>query len=224
MKNTLKALFAIATIGATSIASALTIPSSGTVKIDNTAFDGGSNPGMQGGEFKATIQETGHVFYTFCLERDVTIYTNQVYSYSISNATDGAVPDVLSQGSAYLYNLFVKGQLYPRLQDGDTGSHDQNAGFMQAALWYLEDESFAGWSASRYDTWVTNNPFLSLVATVFAGAEKDDYTGGKIAVMNTFDANGNKMQDQIVYVPDSGSTLVLLGLVVSGLAVLRRRR
>lgn len=222
LKSTLLAALAVASV---TVASALTIPSTGQVKLTNTPYDGGPNPGFQGGEFGATIIGTGDTFYTFCMERNEGILTGQVYNYELSNATDYENPDdVLSKGSAYLYTKFVKGQLYTRLQDGDTGLHDLWAGYLQIALWYLEDEDFSDFSAGGVAFWITNNPFLNDAIGVFGAAVKDDYTEGKVAIMNIFDLSGNPLQSQIVYVPDSGTTLALLGLALAGFAVIRRRR
>lgn len=52
----------------------------------------------------------------------------------------------------------------------------------------------------------------------------DNYTGSAVRVMN-LTKNGNRHQDQLVYmdVPDTGATLSLLVLGLVGLAAARRR-
>lgn len=216
MKNTFKAMLAVAALGIASTVSAISIPSTGTVKISNTPYDGGQNPGLQGGEYKAEIAGFD-AFYTFCVERDSTINTGQSYSYSLSMVKDED-GGPLTKGTAYLYKKFVQGTLYPRLEDGDTGLHDMYAGQLQAAIWYLGGQVGAGFK------YIAGNPFLAMVASEFGGAEFDAASADMgVRVMNLFDANGNQIQDVIVYVPDSGMTLALLGLGVSAIALVRRR-
>ena len=230
MKNSLKSLVAVAALGLVSVANAAMIPASGTIYLENTPYDGG----LDGGEFKGTISGFGDI-YTFCLELNQQIALPGTYKFTSSNAVDSN-GDVISKGTAYLYQGFVAGSLFDRngtlgntsaggdKTDVSTNSHDFNAGLLQAALWFLEDEVDGGWDKAA--TFLTGNPFIAAAINKFgslAGA-KADYTGDKVAVLNVKTLGGSKRQDVIISVPDSGATLALLGFGLTVLAIVRRRR
>lgn len=186
---------------------------------------------QRGGEFRAVTDANG-TFYTFCLERYVTVGFTETYTYDISDRAmganvdnhdpfgAGAAGDPISQGTAYLYELFSKGTLAD--SDG-TGSywdrHDLNAGLLQRAFWTLEDERDYG-----------ANPYLAIVTDIF-GAEGAyaSYTGNAVRVMNLWGQNGKDIQSQLIYVsgdepvnvPDAGATLLLMGIGLGCLTVTR---
>lgn len=223
MNKIAKSLLAIAALGAASLANAALIPSSGSVTVENTPYDGGNGSfNIGGGEFEATVAGYGS-FYTFCVEIKEAIVLPDTYDYSLSSSVDSQV-DNISKGTAYLYEKFVKGGLYARTLDA---AHDEAAGFLQAAIWMLEDEDFSSLSglaiAKFFD--VATNPFIGQVVSAFgtlADAKMDDDLG-KVKVMNLTQGSA-QFQDILVYVPDSGTTLALLGLALGGIAVARRRR
>lgn len=212
MKNTVKSLFAVAALGAASLVNAAILPSTGSVVMENTNFDGVTNIG--GGEFKATVAGFG-TFYTFCMEYSEHISLPGTYDYSLSSSVDSHVDNV-SKGTAFLYELFVKGGLYARTLNA---AHDLAAGQLQAAIWLLEDEVASGFK------YTVGNPFINLVVSQFgslANAKADD-NQGRVQVMN-LTIGQTHYQDVLVYVPDSGATLALLGLGLTGIAIARRRR
>lgn len=212
MKNTIKTLLVAAALGGASIANAVSIPTTGTVHLENTAFDGD----LIGGEFEAQIIPGGDIFYTFCVEKEVHLNLPGTYSYALSNATDALPNDPISAGTAYLYEKFINGSLYSRDLDAQ---HDINAGLLQVAIWYLEDE------VNQYFTGVAGNIYLTDAYAEFvneAGAKAND-TKGTVKIMN-ITIGAEKYQDVLVYVPDSGTTLALLGLALAGLAIGRRQR
>lgn len=218
MKNTFKAItIGVALIGAISVAGAITYPSSGTVTISNTDYDGGSNPGLQGGEFGADI--TGYDrFYTFCIEYSQYMDLGSTYSYSLSLAAD-STNNTISKGTAYLFAKFAKGSLYARSLDGDTGTHDQNAGYLQKAVWYLEDNVGPNYSD------IGSNPFVTMVTGIYGtleAAKADASVDMGVRVMN-LTIGETSYQDVLIYVPDSGTTLGLLGFCLTVLAIVRRR-
>ncbi len=212
MKNTLKLIIAASVLGLSSVAQATILPSSGTVSIVGTNYDGVTNIG--GGEFEAKIAGFG-TFYTFCMEHEESIGLPGVYDYKLSSSVDSH-PDNVSKGTAYLYELFVKGDLYARTLNA---AHDLNAGYLQAAIWLLEDEVTYGF------TYTVGNPYLQMVASKFGSlaAGRVDDNMGRVQVLN-LTLDGVRQQDVLVYVPDSGTTLALFGLGLSCLALIGRKR
>lgn len=198
-----------------------------TVILFDTPFDGG----MPGGEFTAVTTNIGS-FTTFCLEYASPVRTGVPYTYSISNAavTGGLnhvnTPgyDVLSQGTAHLYTL-----LHLNLLGGYAATsalHKLNAGYLQEAFWALEDE----WTFAKAGG--LTNPYLALAIAKFGSfaSAQQDYTGTEVRVMNIDKLpnvpdglSGVHRQDQLVYVPDGGATIALLGLSLLAVAALRMR-
>ncbi len=224
MKLAIKSLLAVAALGAASLSNAALIPASGKVTIQDTTFDGGSGTlNIGGGEFQANI--AGYApFYTFCLEIEEDIDFGVEFDYTLSNAADSQ-GDRISKGTAMLFELFTKGKLYDRSLDA---AHEESAGYLQAAIWVLENEVFGphvSVTASAKFFNVATNPYLNKAIAAFgslANAQMDDDLG-KVKAMNLTIGN-TQYQDVLVYVPDSGATLALLGLGLVGLAAVRRRR
>lgn len=164
-------------------------------------------------------------FGTFCLEKNEYFNTNQDYDVVFN---DGAVmggqggnivdgKDIISKGTAHLYQLFVLGTL-SELTYGSSAS----SASLQNMIWFLEGE---------ITTIAAANPFIVPLEALFTTLDnaKVDYTGNAVGVMNLTQVNDagaviNK-QDQLVYlgVPDGGLTVSLLGLALTGLAIVRRR-
>ncbi|HWA29290.1 MAG TPA: VPDSG-CTERM sorting domain-containing protein [Lacunisphaera sp.] len=210
-----------------------------SVVLTDTANDGNLN----GGEFLAT--STAGTFLTFCLERTVTVNMSTPYTFTIDSRAltggndqhdpsgPGPAGDPLSAGTAWLYTQFILGTLVDTDGSGlygDAGTHaglsarDYNAGVLQTAIWILEDEI----DASNYDSnpYFLNNEYINLLtdSSHFGSlaAAQATYTGDRVKVMNIWEGLVDK-QSQLIYVPDTGMTVVLLGLGLVSLAIFRRR-
>lgn len=188
-----------------------------------TFSDGPGSTG--GGEFNVVTSDNGS-FITFCLEYNETIAMNTTYNYVVSQAaknggSGGGVngQDPLSKATAWLYLQFLGGTLLDinhgtgNLTPGNYYDHAENdANALQKAIWYLEGESQG-----------VNNAYAQLaIAQAGSGDNNGFYNVG---VMNITDRNGNRKQDQLVRinVPDGGTTLVFLGMAMTGLAAANRR-
>jgi hypothetical protein len=191
-----------------------------------------------GGEFNAVTIGLGS-FATFCIEAHE--YIGQPpggpYTYTINTGTvsgglgidaidphTGLSMDNISLGTAWLYSQFRAGAL---TLDAGTGSYFDanrlaNAGELQNAIWFLEDEGGQ------------NNGYVVLAETVLGKTEaqiKADSGGAYgVVALNLFDANGNLAQDQLAIAPGSNpvipepSTMALMALGMGALGLARRRR
>ena len=168
-------------------------------------------------------------FQTFCLEENE--YIQQGYTYNFGALSDSAMqggvggpsPDPISIGTAWLYSQFATGALAGYAWSG--ADRKTSAGDLQNAIWWLENEGGA------------KNSFV-LAAEAALG--KDDTTVRDDAGTNNFGVSvlnlqnvagagcasgysGPNCQSQLVYVPDGGATLMLLGGALVGLGALRRK-
>jgi len=185
---------------------------------------------------KAT-SDGGSRFWTFCLESQVRFQGDRTYHAEVSSSTDSVIGgrDMLSKGTAYLYEQFALGMLDTLLQDGF--AYDLSGGTrLQKMIWWLEGETEGFQDAGMW----------SLLGTTLGNTTLEDYSGSAVKVLNltkyegaggdTLDASfGTLRQDQLVYwgrpqaniptpkpVPDGGTTLLLLGSAMGGLGLLRR--
>jgi hypothetical protein len=192
----------------------------------------------EGGEFNAVTTGLGS-FATFCIEAHEYIGQppSGPYTYTINTGTvsgglgadaidshTGLSMDNISLGTAWLYSQFRAGAL---TLDTGTGSYFDanrlaNAGELQNAIWYLEDEGGQ------------NNGYVALTETVLGKTEaqiKADSNGTYgVVALNLFDANGNLAQDQLAIAPGSipvipePSTVALMTLGIGALGLARRRK
>jgi hypothetical protein len=218
----LNTLIRSALIGAALTASSLF---ANTVVLTSTGFNG--NPNAGAGEFLAQTSHHGD-FLTFCMEYSVQITLGATYSYTIDNVVLNQ-GDALSKGSAHLYVKFLNGTLSgPAAGSGANGTylgltdyrHDVNAGLLQKAFWMLENEI-------AYDS---TNYYIALVEGIFgsqAAAMKNVGTNSSVKVLNVWGTNARggqvDKQSQLIMVPDSGMTALLLGLGLLSLAAFRRK-
>jgi hypothetical protein len=171
----------------------------------------------------ANVGSGGTGFETFCVEYNEHFNPGHTYTYAISNAAllggNGGPSDPLSKGSAWLYSNFAHDTSF----DGFvTYLHtNTDAGLLQTALWWLENEN-----GLSYDPL---NKFEVAVVAKFGSdvnAMADNaHFGYSVGVLNLWinpDFTGF-VQDQLVLVPDSGTTVMLLGLALVGLFAAGRK-
>jgi hypothetical protein len=169
-------------------------------------------------------------FETFCIEYNEHFSPGAAYNVQISpGAIKGGKTDtdLISVGTAYIYSLFATGQLHNAVAAYNY-NNTASAGQLQNAFWFLEGEGIA-------------NPgiFNALLAAEFgndptawksdgvANASGNYVTAASygVSALNMGSAPTFPNQDQLVFqrVPDGGTTVVLLGLAMGGLALLKRR-
>ena len=204
------------------VAAAMAAPSAFAVSTV-TLSDGPGNTG--GGEFNATTSANGN-FVTFCLEYSEHIQMGVQYYYQLSTATT-ANNDPISLATAWLYNQFLNGTLAGYDYTPDIGSevgHRNSANALQRAIWFLEDETGGnGYGNSAY-------VLAALLATGVDGKTTAANGAYGVKVMNMWQNydpitgfySGAK-QDQIIRVPDGGTTLALLGMSMGFVAFASRR-
>jgi len=181
--------------------------------------DGPGNTG--GGEFNAVTSDHGS-FATFCMEYNEHIQMGVTYYYEVSTAAKyngNGTTDPISMATAWLYNEFLNGTLSG--YTGDTASANK----LQRALWYLEGE--AGGSTQT----AANNSFLAAALGALGAIAMNNANGAYgVHVMNLWSSynaatgvySGAK-QDQLIRVPDGGTTLALLGMSMGLVAFATRR-
>ncbi|MDM7995940.1 MAG: hypothetical protein QUT30_09690 [Acidobacteriota bacterium] len=190
-----------------------------------------------GGEFNITALSTdfsGYVnnyaavaknnggFETFCLETNEYVdipknYFASIDAYAIQGGSGGPKPDPISVGTAWLYQQFALGTLtgYNYTPGVDRAS---SALLLQQTIWYLEQESVVA---------PASNPFYDAVLAKFTtlALARADYKGSSVAVLNLYADSAHTIhkQSQLIYLPDGGASVLLLGLGIGSLALLSRK-
>lgn len=170
-----------------------------------------------------TMANVGHGmgFETFCLEYNEHFTPGGTYNYSISQAAiHGGVPggsDPLSLGTAWLYLNFAEGNL-TGYDFTNAANRTTNAGQLQNTIWWLEGEQGDPGNGNSF-----RNLVLAQFGGIAANAMADNNGFYGVAVLNLYYLDGTLAQDQLVLVPDSGTTAVLLGVGLLGLFLFHRK-
>lgn len=165
-------------------------------------------------------------FASFCIEENEVLYQHGVYNAVLNSFADSGGSgrndlsfmegDVISQGTAFLYERFALGTLAEVVPGFNYGKNSITA--LQETIWWLEHEMEHG-----------KNHYAALLDAQFGSSEnaRENYTGSAVKVLNLTEVvNGQtvKRQDQLIYTaPDGGATVALLGLSLGGIALLRRK-
>ncbi len=164
----------------------------------------------------------GTYFGTFCIEKNEyfsnggtydVVLNNKAISGGVSSPTAGY--DVISKGTAFLYTQFATGMLSASYYGSAA-----NAAKLQDLIWWLEGEQ-TSWGAGTY-----NSLLLAEFGANWQVDARADYTGSAVKVMNLTSNQGRTQnQDQLVYVgvPDGGTTAMMLGLGLLGIALANRK-
>lgn len=190
----------------------------------------GANPPTpsNGGYVLGITALTSSSFQTFCLETNEFFSPGGTYTYvvntgakaggaggSVSDPIGGGTIDQISLGTAWLYYQFATGNLSSYF-----GSNRRNnAGALQEAIWYLENESTVV---------PTGNIYYDLAVSKFgAKVMNDSYGAFGVMALNLYDGSAYK-QDMLWFDKSSTSapippTVYLLGAGLLGLVGLRRK-
>jgi hypothetical protein len=170
-------------------------------------------------------------FQTFCIEGNEGIYgydeinidvdKSWPYDATLSqNAMQGSMGpsgDPVSVGTGWLYSQFARGVLSGYTYGPSVGARQTSAGLLQQAIWWLEGEKSVVYSAA--------NPFMAAVVNHFGSEALAQADGGwnyGVYALNltktTQTGTVKRIQDGLVYVPDGGMTLILLGIAFAATA------
>ncbi len=245
MKKILLTAVAVSLAAATQVG-ALTVTLS-TVSGYNDGGSGGEfniNPVTGVGYAPSVL--VGGGFETFCLARDLSITVPGTYNATV-NANGTFTSDTaghtqqLTKGSAWLYQQFASGVLstyrYTATSGGTTSGRAQDAANLQAAIWVMQGTYWYGATAADLAADLSN-VFVNLAANAFGGgtagllaAMAANAAGGfNVGALNLTYATtvgsipiGTPAQSMLTLLPDGGTTLMLMGIGFSSLALVSRK-
>ena len=177
-------------------------------------------------------------FQTFCVEMDEHVlppYSLEVWvsttgtdgnpgSKAVLGGRNTDFGDDLGAQTAYLYDRFARGVLSDYAYTG--AGRSASAGQLQAAIWYLEEETGVPSSGSQADKWVQEAVTASSVNFGSYIADTSDSlhnvwgnTIGDVRVLNMVTYSvATPRQDQLYLVPAPAAVLLgMLGLSVAGI-------
>ena len=171
-------------------------------------------------------------FQTFCLELKENA-ANPSYFVVGSAATRGgtvASSDPISEGTAWLYSQFAKGVLNVTLDGAGNGNYfggtrPSEAAALQTAIWALEGETGAPSDNAYYTAALANGGTASASAGYLGVYVLINFTSA--AARDAFVSSGTfdpaaKAQD-FLWMPDNGTTMLLLGAGIFAVGLARRR-
>lgn len=206
-------------------------PKIGATSVTVSEVSGYSASGFDGGEFNMSPAYENASSYassvlvnggdeTFCVQTSVHIVIPGTYNASLSQKDSQGT--ALTLGTAWLYEQFAEGILTgydysTSAAGGNFSSRAVAAEYLQEAIWDLQGQSYTASLASYYVGIVTNH-FGSLSATLVA----NNGTIG-VGIVNLTTTAGTPVQN-LLALPDGGSTVILLGVALSGLGLMFVRK
>lgn len=169
-------------------------------------------------------------FGTFCINRDVPVTAPGQYDATvIASGIDPNNGNQISLGTAWLFQQFAQGVLANYNYNPLTGR--QNSAYsLQIAIWILESQYPISSIVPG------SNVFLNQAFSMFgagvggvggAYANNNQVYSVGVLGLTTLDANGRPTktaaQPMLTLLPDGGSALFLLGMSLSGLALISRK-
>jgi len=211
-------------------------PGNGNYAGELTAW---TDPSFLGNGYVASTEQSipssapsgaGTGFETFCDEPSVPFTSGASYTFTLANS-DGQ-GHVLTLGAAWLYYQFATGKLsgynYP---DAGTPSRNTDAGLVQYALWLLMGYTTGlpyGWPPPGYTA--ATDTFYQDALSMFGSSATNNANAGTygVEVLVLTDSSGDPIQNQFVLtppttVPDTASTLTLLGAALTALGLAGRK-
>lgn len=169
-----------------------------------------------GGEFLATVADgpVAGTFETWCVQTTVEFSPGGTYSYDlVQTDTQG---HNLALGTAWLYNQFLNGGL--------TVASPTDAELFQSAIWWLQGKQ----TESGFLDGGAGNKYYDLASTTLAALGEDLTSASNgaygVSIMQMYIPNTTTpAQAQLARIPDGGTTVLLLGVALMGIAAFRRR-
>ena len=188
--------------------------------VNNSAYGTGAKNIDVAGSFQSFCIEGGEFIAPF--PQDPPPY-NAALNHNAVWGGVGPAGDPISVGTGWLYSQFARGVWSSGLSYDYTNTgvgRNVSADALQKAIWWLEGEE-----SLSYDS---GNIYEAAVVAFFGSEAEAKADGGWLygvwALNLTNPTTGARAQDGLIYVPDGGTTLMLLGMATSGLAVVARRR
>ncbi len=179
------------------------------------------NPVIGTGYAPSVIVNGG--FETFCYDERPGITIPGTYNATVNTSGIDFLGLQMTAGAAWLYQQFASGTLagYNYTPGGGPGTGRIGSSFdLQIALWNMQNQygPAAGTLANSFTALAVAH-FGSLAATLAAT------TGGafNVGILEMKDATGKNVQPMYTLLPDGGTTLMLMGIGFSGLALVSRK-
>ena len=148
-------------------------------------------------------------FQTFCIEANEPISGFPATYY-------GTLFDGASRGTGWLYSQFAMGSLAGYAWSGNARLNSAYA--LQQTIWWLEGFAVPPTTPTNIFSLAILAEFGNL-ATAQGGSSSEYGVYG----LDLFTREQGDVQDMLVFVPDGGATLMLLGGALMGLGALRRK-
>jgi hypothetical protein len=160
------------------------------------------NHSTDAGEFIMT-PNSGPTFDTFCVELSQYVTIGNTYTYVVSPESDGGIhgPAPVALGTAWLYENFLNNTL-----SGFTGTFG-NQTDLQNAIWYFQGELSS----------LSGDPYVALADAAVGGNTAALANGNGaygIDIWNLYNPDGSEAQSQLGSVPEHGTMLVSLAMLL----------